>query len=97
MTIDSAELLQCPTCACLPDLTTSGQLHRAKTWIQGKHTIDMFSIVSLQLILIFTDWKTTLDHIQHESTAVSLILHGNECACSLSTCSHVFRRRQHHR
>ncbi|CAF0735611.1 unnamed protein product [Adineta steineri] len=29
-----AELTECPTCTCMPDLTTQGQLSRAKNWIQ---------------------------------------------------------------
>ncbi|CAF1164188.1 unnamed protein product [Rotaria sordida] len=29
-----AELLECPTCTCMPNLKTQGQLSRAKNWIQ---------------------------------------------------------------
>jgi len=32
-----SELSSCPTCACLPDLSTKGQLSRAKNWIQGRN------------------------------------------------------------
>lgn len=32
-----SELSSCPTCACLPDLSTKGQLSRAKNWIQSRN------------------------------------------------------------
>ena len=35
----SAELIECPMCQCMPELTTQGQISRARNWIQGS-TVD---------------------------------------------------------
>lgn len=47
-----AELSECPTCACMPDLTKQGQLHRAKNWIQGMRIV-MFQFLCLQANELF--------------------------------------------
>ena len=51
----------------MPDLTTQGQLSRARNWIQGTSIIPIFLFRNSFLL----DWKSELDSIQQESTPSS--------------------------
>ncbi|UJR31718.1 hypothetical protein I4U23_019198 [Adineta vaga] len=65
-----AELTECPTCSCMPDLTTQGQISRAKNWIHDwkSQLDDIQSDLNITPSSTTYDWRQVFDYNELNET-----------------------------